>query len=457
MRNQIDYIIMRNENRRFVTNSRSYGGIATETDHKLVKAEINFEWYRIKMKNEKAQRKIDIKGFADKNKQMEYYEEVRNNVNRIACQKRSQEKWNEICKVCTEAGERVLGRVRHTKRYHDNELEQKSKVLRELRLDIESCQNSQKREMMTKKKKDLKSGIKKKIKQIEEQQLERRLKRIEDMKNDSARCFEATKEMNNSKKQKPLIIKNDKGEMASSEEEQIKIISDHFNKMLAPKSQEGNFKEYAPQRMRQPFTEGEINKAARSLKNGKSAGPDDIHAELSKYAPLEIHREIAEIFNKVAESGENIMALTLGFLRPLQKPGKQRGPVVNLRPIILLSILGKILTICFIRRTWNRLEKHIPSEQSAYQPGRSTTEQVFAVKTLPEKAIISNDYKVYLLLLDMSKAFDTVDRKKLFEELDDMLEGDELHLLSKITNQPELKVKLRNTLGESFKTNTGIM
>ena len=83
-----------------------------------MKEEINFEWYRIKIKNEKAQRKIDIKGFADKNKQMECYEEVRNDVNGIACQKTSQEKWNEICKVCTEADERVLGRVRHTKRYH---------------------------------------------------------------------------------------------------------------------------------------------------------------------------------------------------------------------------------------------------------------------------------------------------------------------------------------------------
>ena len=57
----------------------------------------------------------------------------------------------------------------------------------------------------------------------------------------------------------------------------------------------------------------------------------------------------------------------------------------------------------------------------------------------------------------MSKAFDTVDRKKLFEELDDILEDDKLHLLNKITNQPELKVKLENTVGESFKTNTGIM
>ena len=230
--------------------------------------------------------------------------------------------------------------------------------------------------------------------------------------------------------------------------------------MLAPKSQEGNFKEYAPQSMREPFTETEIAKAAISLRNGKSVGPDAIHAELIKYATPEIHREIAEIFNKVAETGENITELTLGSLKPLKKLGKQRGPVVNLRPIILLSIIRKILTICFIRRIWNRLEKHIPLEQSAYQPGRSTTEQVFAVKTLAEKAIVSSNYKLCLLLLDMSKVFDTVNRKRLFEELEDILDDDEQHLLSIVRmykQKPKLKVKIRNTVGVTFITNIGIM
>ena len=139
----------------------------------------------------------------------------------------------------------MLGRVRHTKKeIKDNELEQKPKVLRELRIDIESCPSSQKRSMMTKK--IFKNSIKGKIKQIEEQQLARRLKRIEDVKNDSTRCFEATKEMNNSKKKKLLTIKNDKGGTASSERQQIKIISDHFNQLLVPESQEGSFREYAP-------------------------------------------------------------------------------------------------------------------------------------------------------------------------------------------------------------------
>ena len=74
---------MRNEHRKFVPNSRSYGEIETETDHKLVKAEMNFQWYKIKIKSGKPQRKIDLKRFADKNKQREYHGEVRNNVNRI--------------------------------------------------------------------------------------------------------------------------------------------------------------------------------------------------------------------------------------------------------------------------------------------------------------------------------------------------------------------------------------
>ena len=93
--------------------------------------------------------------------------------------------------------------------------------------------------------------------------------------------------------------------------------------------------------------------------------------------------------------------------------------------------------------------------KSAYQPGRSTTEQVFAVKILAEKAILGSDYKLHLLPLDMSKAFNTVDRKMLFEELEEILVDDEIHLLSMITNLPEIKVKIRVIVGESFLTNTG--
>ena len=65
----------------------------------------------------------------------------------------------------------------------------------------------------------------------------------------------------------------------------------------------------------------------------------------------------------------------------------------------------------------DRFLNFIPIEQAAYQHGRSTTEQVFTIKMLAEKAINASDYTIYLLLLDMSKAFDTVDRKQLFAHI----------------------------------------
>ena len=57
----------------------------------------------------------------------------------------------------------------------------------------------------------------------------------------------------------------------------------------------------------------------------------------------------------------------------------------------------------------------------------------------------------------MSKAFDTVDREKLFQHLENILSPDELHLLSIITNETKVQVKVKNTLGDLFTTYIGIM
>ena len=47
----------------------------------------------------------------------------------------------------------------------------------------------------------------------------------------------------------------------------------------------------------------------------------------------------------------------------------------------------------------------------------------------------------------MSKAFASVNRAKLFEYLEKILQPDELHLLSVVTNTPRIYVKFGNGLG----------
>ena len=96
------------------------------------------------------------------------------------------------------------------------------------------------------------------------------------------------------------------------------------------------------------------------------------------------------------------------------------------------------------------------TSQSAYQSGRSTTEQVFAIKVLAEKAITSSTYNIYLLLLDISKAFDTVCRSKLHTDLQEVLEPDEMHMMTVLISDVVLTVKVGKELGEQIKTEVGI-
>ena len=62
----------------------------------------------------------------------------------------------------------------------------------------------------------------------------------------------------------------------------------------------------------------------------------------------------------------------------------------------------------------------------------------FTFKVLCEKAIISENYSINLLLLDMSKAFDTIERGTLIDDLKSTLENDELVLIYILLKDVEL-------------------
>jgi len=74
---------------------------------------------------------------------------------------------------------------------------------------------------------------------------------------------------------------------------------------------------------------------------------------------------------------------------------------------------------------WNIREKinsEIPVMQAVYRAGRGTTEQLFAQKIMTEKAVKSTNFETNVLMMDMSRAFDTVNRKILLEDPRSMLD-----------------------------------
>ena len=59
-------------------------------------------------------------------------------------------------------------------------------------------------------------------------------------------------------------------------------------------------------------------------------------------------------------------------------------------------------------------------------------------------------------MLDMSKAFDTVDRGKVFKILKAILNDDEQHLMKVLIQDVKLQVRIGNQMGDTFNTNIGV-
>ena len=153
------------------------------------------------------------------------------------------------------------------------------------------------------------------------------------------------------------------------------------------------------------------------MKMNKTPGCDEIPVELIMYAPDCVYDSIAEIFNQIASDGDCPKEINHGILVPLQKPGKPRGPASNLRPIILLYTLRKILAVCIMDRAGSRLDYKTPITQTDYRKERSTTEHVFGVKMVVERTTNARNETLHLVLLNMSKVFDSIKRKDLIEHL----------------------------------------
>ena len=156
---------------------------------------------------------------------------------------------------------------------------------------------------------------------------------------------------------------------------------------------------------------------------------NSVNAEPKEMEKKIMHEYIAGIFNEISENGSFPTEIKHGILIPLQKVGKEKGKLENIRPVILLNLIRKILAIVMLKRIFDRIDREIPTSQTAYRPGRSTTENVFALKISIEKALCMTNYEINVILLDISKAFDNVDRNILLSDLRNVLGEDEVFVL----------------------------
>jgi len=244
---------------------------------------------------------------------------------------------------------------------------------------------------MQKERNQIMKQIRKELKIIKETKELNEIEELNKSKDDSTKMFKIMSKVYKEQPKEKIYL-NDKEQKVINEKYVTDKITDHF-KSLFNTENGTDTGEIKPVEMVKPFTKEEVILAIKKLKINKSPGPDNITAEELKNCPDIVFQKIADIFNKVAAEGDFVKEINEGLLIPLQKPGKPKGELDSLRPVILLNTLRKILCIIMFSRIFYRVDQEIPVSQAAYRPGRSTTENVCCLKFLIDKAITAQIYR----------------------------------------------------------------
>ena len=134
----------------------------------------------------------------------------------------------------------------------------------------------------------------------------------------------------------------------------------------------------------------------------------------------------------------------------------QRSECGNHRGISLLAIAGKILAKIILNRIKSVSEELLPESQCGFRAGRSTTDMIFTLRQLQEKAIEQHQ-PLYTVFVDFSKAFDTVDRETLWKVLEVYGCPEKVVKIIKLFHEGMLgKVSMAGDISEAFSVNHGV-
>ena len=166
-----------------------------------------------------------------------------------------------------------------------------------------------------------------------------------------------------------------------------------------------------------PITPEEIEDSLNKIRGDSAPGPDGIPMKIFKAFRTVLLPFLVSLFNLIISKRKWPMTWKTSLILPLYKNG---NPTThnNYRPISLLNSAGKVLEKIIDKRLgmWIEEKKILQEEQGGFRPGYSTADRVFVINALVEKHCKGKG-KLYVALIDLKSAFDSVDRVLLLNVL----------------------------------------
>ena len=203
-------------------------------------------------------------------------------------------------------------------------------------------------------------------------------------------------------------------------------------------------------------TEGLI-KLLKAVNPNKANGPDNISCRILKEAAESISPYLQLIFIKSIEEHNVPKDWLVANVTALFKKGDKSQPV-NYRPVSLTSVPCKIMEHVIFKHIMNHLDKHniLVDFQHGFRNKRSCESQL-VITTEDIARNLDNNQQVDMLILDFSKAFDTVPHKRLLKKLESYgINGNILSWLEAWLTQREQQVTIEGDKSSTAKVTSGV-
>ena len=210
--------------------------------------------------------------------------------------------------------------------------------------------------------------------------------------------------------------------------------------------------------MNDNITLGEVTKAIKVLKKGKSPGVDGIPVDIFKNSLAELSENLVILFNYILGSGEYPESWAEGIISPVPKTVAPKE-VDKFRKVTVLPAISKIFDTIIN----NRLEftDHVFQQydvfNGGFKKGSMCSDNLFVLNAIIEKYKCLNK-PLYVCFVDFKRAFDCVNRMLMFTKL---IKGTGecsrvLKIMISMYKKTTCSVKWKGFLSEKFLDTMGV-
>lgn len=200
----------------------------------------------------------------------------------------------------------------------------------------------------------------------------------------------------------------------------------------------------------------EVRKAAKSMKNNKSAGPGGIAPEFIKYGTEMLYRMLQQMFEKVLNGNDVPGEWKEANLTSIFKKG-EINKCDNYRGISVIATLGRLYARIIRNKLEENIQGKIGEEQACFTAGKSCTDQIYTVQQFLQKKKAKNK-EIHLAFIDLKQAYDSVPRSGLWKAMNHLnLPSKLITAVQTIYKGNTVHVKIGNQIITSFETSKGLL